>query len=146
MLALGWGASRAFFIERSQDFSDPDPAVGLVALRVFPPMIFVVVNSLFNWVAIAGLLGVWVFPALVVTFTTTFSLVRTVTRNWNEQMSEKENGDFFNLKTSIYALWLPSIVGDHPHSFLVSAISRDGKSNENSRDTYLAKKISIKKA
>ena len=38
VLALTWGASRAYFIERGQDEADPDPALLMVALRVFPLM------------------------------------------------------------------------------------------------------------
>ena len=121
LLSLSWGASRAYFIERSQDVADPDPALLMVALRVFPLMLFIVVNSLANWVAIAGMLGPWIFPSLLVTFTTTYTLVRTFTRNWNKETKKEE--EFFLLKTSIYALWLPSIIGDHPYSFLVSTIT-----------------------
>ena len=121
LLSLAWGASRAYFIERSLDVADPDPALPMVALRVFPMMLFIVVNSLANWVAIAGMLGPWIFPALLVTFTTTYTLVRTFTRKWNKETKKEE--EFFLLKTSIYALWLPSIIGDHPYSFLVSTIT-----------------------
>ena len=99
LLSLAWGASRAYFIERSQDVADPDPALLMVALRVFPLMLFIVVNSLANWVAIAGILGVWIFPALLVTFTTTYTLVRTFTRNWNKETSEA--GEFFLLAAAL---------------------------------------------
>ena len=59
--ALTWGASRAFFIERGQDEADPDPALLMVALRVFPLMLVVVINSMLNWIAISGLLGPSIF-------------------------------------------------------------------------------------
>ena len=91
----------------------------LVSMRIFPLMLFVVVNSMANWVAIASFLGRWVFLALPVTFTTVYSLVRTFTNS----QSLPENEEFLPLKTSIFALWLPSIIGHHPYSFLVSAIT-----------------------
>ena len=68
VLALTWGASRAYFIERGQDEADPDPALLMVALRVFPLMFLVVVNSMLNWIVISGLLGPSIFLALLVTF------------------------------------------------------------------------------
>ena len=91
----------------------------LVGMRIFPLMLFVVVNSMANWVAIASFLGRWVFLALSVTFTTVYSLVRTFTCSQGIPESE----EFLPLKTSIFALWLPSIIGHHPYSFLVSAIT-----------------------
>ena len=91
----------------------------LVSMRIFPLMLFVVVNSMANWVAIASFLGRWVFLALPVTFTTVYSLVRTFTNS----QSLPESEEFLPLKTSIFALWLPSIIGHHPYSFLVSAIT-----------------------
>ena len=106
VLTLSWGASRAFFVERVLDQADPDPAVTMVLLRVFPLMVVVVVNSMVDWVAIAGLIGVWVFPALVINFATTYSVVRTVTINVEKNSTV--------LKASLYSLWLPSIIGEHP--------------------------------
>ena len=48
LLSLSWGASRAYFIERGQDKADPDPAIFMVLMRVFPLMVIVVINSLVN--------------------------------------------------------------------------------------------------
>ena len=115
VLTLSWGASRAFFVERVLGQADPDPAVTMVLLRVFPLMVVVVVNSMVDWVAIAGLIGVWVFPALVINFATTYSVVRTVTINVEKNSTV--------LKASLYSLWLPSIIGEHPKTFIVSAIT-----------------------
>ena len=44
LLSLSWGASRAFFVERSPDQADPDPKLKLVLMRVFPLMLIEVVN------------------------------------------------------------------------------------------------------
>ena len=115
VLTLSWGASRAFFVERVLGQADPDPAVTMVLLRVFPLMVVVVVNSMVDWIAIAGLIGVWVFPALVINFATTYSVVRTVTINVEKNSTV--------LKASLYSLWLPSIIGEHPKTFIVSAIT-----------------------
>ena len=115
VLSLSWGASRAFFVERVLGQADPDPAVTMVLLRVFPLMVVVVVNSMVDWVAIAGLIGVWVFPALVINFATTYSVVRTVTINVEKNSTV--------LKASLYSLWLPSIIGEHPKTFIISAIT-----------------------
>ena len=76
LLSLSWGASRAYFIERSQDKADPDPAFFMVLMRVFPLMLVVVLNSLVMWVMIAGLIGPLTFPALLITFATDYALVR----------------------------------------------------------------------
>ena len=76
LLSLSWGASRAYFIERSQDKADPDPALFMVLMRVFPLMLVVVLNSLVMWVMIAGLIGPLIFPALFITFVTDYALVR----------------------------------------------------------------------
>ena len=57
LLSLSWGASRAYFIERTQDKADPDPAFFMVLMRVFPLMVIVVMNSLVMWVMAGGLLG-----------------------------------------------------------------------------------------
>ena len=46
LLSLSWGASRAFFVERSPDQADPDPKLKLVLMRVFPLMLIEVVNRL----------------------------------------------------------------------------------------------------
>ena len=70
------------------------------------------------WVMIGGLLGPWVFPALLITFATVSALVRAFV----QESIEEQN--LFLLKASTYSLWLPSIVGDgRSNTFLVSTIS-----------------------
>ena len=115
LLSLSWGASRAFFVERVLDEADPDPAVLMVLLRVFPFMLVVILNSMMTWTSIGGLIGILVFPALLINFTTTFSLVRTFTVGIEKP--------FTCLKAAVYSLWLPSIIGESPKTYLVSAIT-----------------------
>ena len=125
LLSLSWGASRAYFIERSPEKSDPDPPVFMVLMRVFPLMLVVVTNSLVMWVMIAGLIGPSVFPALLITFATDYAMVRAFVQELyiDEEEEVKREQNIFHLKASIFSLWLPSIIGDdHSNTFLVSAI------------------------
>ena len=57
IFSLAWGSSRAFFIERTKDEADPDPAVFMVALRVLPNMLVIAVDSMLMWVLMGGILG-----------------------------------------------------------------------------------------
>ena len=66
LLSLAWGALRGYFHQRSQDAADPDPALPMVVLRVFPLMLVIVLNSLTLWVFIGGLLGPLTFLALFI--------------------------------------------------------------------------------
>ena len=66
-----------------------------------------------------ALLGLWVFPSILITYATDYALVRTFC-----YQIEHEEQNFFQLKASIYSLWLPSVVGDdQSNTFLVSTIS-----------------------
>ena len=60
--SLAWASSRAYFIHRDKDNSDPAPELKMVVMRVFPWMLLIVVHSLLIWTCIAGLLGEYVFP------------------------------------------------------------------------------------
>ena len=57
IFSLAWGSSRAFFIERTKDEADPDPAFFMVALRVLPYMLVISVDSMLMWVLMGGILG-----------------------------------------------------------------------------------------
>ena len=57
ILSLSWGASRAFFMERTKDEADPDPALPMVATRIFPLKLVVLFNSPLMWVLIGGMYG-----------------------------------------------------------------------------------------
>ena len=57
VFSLAWGTSRAFFIERTRDEADPDPALNMVVLWVFPCMLLIAVNSMMMWTLTGGILG-----------------------------------------------------------------------------------------
>ena len=57
VFSLAWGSSRAFFIERTVDEADPDPALNMVVLWVFPCMLLIAVNSMTMWTMTGGILG-----------------------------------------------------------------------------------------
>jgi len=61
LLSLSWASARAYFIQRGEDESDPDPEVKTVFMRVFPWKIIVVLNSVILWTLIGGLLGAYIF-------------------------------------------------------------------------------------
>ena len=64
IFSLAWASSRAYFIQRADDYSDPDPDVVLLTRNIFPWMLIVVVHSLTIWTCIAGLLGGFVIPCI----------------------------------------------------------------------------------
>ena len=57
VFSLAWGSSRAFFIERTRDEADPDPALNMVVLWVLPCMLLIAVNSMTMWTLLGGILG-----------------------------------------------------------------------------------------
>ena len=57
VFSLAWGSSPAFFIERTRDEADPDPALNMVLLWVFPCMLLIAVNSMMMWTMTGGILG-----------------------------------------------------------------------------------------
>ena len=61
-------ASRAYFIQRDEDNSDLDPELKMVAMRVFPWILIVVVHSLAVWTCIAGLRREFVVPSILIYF------------------------------------------------------------------------------
>ena len=122
ILSLTWGASRAYFMERTKDEADPDPALPMVALRVFPWMLIVVANSLLMWIAIGGMIGFWFFPAVYINFVTVYVVVRTFIEE-DFKVEDRREKERFLLKSALTSLWLPSVVGDHPKLFIVSAVS-----------------------
>ena len=78
LLSLTWGASRGYFNQRSQNAADPDPALLMVVMRVFPLMFVIVLNSLTLWVFIGGLLGPWTFLALLINSVLIFSSLKVI--------------------------------------------------------------------
>ena len=66
---------------------------------------FQVVNSLMMWVMISGLLGKWIFPALLITFATDYSLVRAFIQESLKETGGIQQQNFFPLKSAVFALW-----------------------------------------
>ena len=75
VFSLAWAASRAYFIQRDEDNSDPDPELKMVAMRIFPWILIVVVHSLTVWTCIAGLLGKFVIPSILIYFCAAYGLL-----------------------------------------------------------------------
>ena len=73
VFSLAWASSRAFFIQRDEDNSDPDPELKTVAIHIFPWMLLVVLHSLTVWTFIAGLLGGYVLHCILVYFSAAYS-------------------------------------------------------------------------
>ena len=66
---------------------------------------FQVVNSLMMWVMISGLLGKWIFPALLITFSTDYSIVRAFIQESLKETGSIQEQNFFPLKSAVFALW-----------------------------------------
>ena len=109
VLSLSWGASRAFFMERVPDESDPDPALGMVGLRIFPSKMVILGNSLFMWFLAGGLLGPWVFVSLPVVFVVIYVSVWVFA---TKMFDGAGPGSFFLLKSAFTSLWIPAIIGE----------------------------------
>ena len=78
--------SDAYFIQRDEDNSDPDPELKMVAMRIFPWMLIVVIHSITVWTCIAALLGEYVIPCICVSFLLTGFLIfaNLQANNWRQ--------------------------------------------------------------
>ena len=72
--SLAWASSRAYFIHRDKDNSDPAPELKMVLMYVFPWMLLIVAHSLLIWTCIAGLLGEYVFLCCFLYFFVAFKV------------------------------------------------------------------------
>ena len=54
IFSLAWGSSRAFFIERASDETDPDPTLFVVMLLVLPCLIMLAINNMTMWTLTGG--------------------------------------------------------------------------------------------
>ena len=109
VFSLAWGSSRAFFIERTRDEADPDPAVPMVVLWVFPCMLLIAINSMMMWTLTGGILGKtytftfltlqnvflgpWVFLAMLLQFIVNVVVVTLVIREFCKDTSAKPPKD-----------------------------------------------------
>ena len=136
LLSLAWGASRAFFLERLEDEVDPDPALPLVAMWIFPLHLVVLTNSLFMWVLISGLMGLWTLLTLALIFANNLvSIVMFTKANLKPgseavaidtsepESSDKRRSYSLLINSALTALWLPAVVGDRKNMYLVAAIT-----------------------
>ena len=67
--------SDAYFIQRGEDNSDPDPELKMVAMRIFPWMLIVVIHSITVWTCIAALLGEYVIPCILASLASWYLLI-----------------------------------------------------------------------
>ena len=176
VFSLAWASSRAYFIQRDEDNSDPDPEIKMVAMRIFPCMLFIVAHSIIAWTSITGLLGEYIIPcclfyllvayvvqkwaskglmltlcavyfcsaasmavfafalverskvnfalyllSLLLSFTCGFLLFSRSTKVTIDKQENLDN-NYFLTKSVITSIWLPCVVGDKPHTFIMSAI------------------------
>ena len=115
VISLTWGAGRSFFIQRQVHLADPDPPAVMVLARVFFYKLTVTVNCLLLWTFIGGLLGRFTVVALLLNFVTVYVSVKLLP-------GTSEQDSYFCLKSSICAVWVPSVCGDKEKMYIVSAV------------------------
>ena len=69
-------SSRSYLILRPKDKSDPDPKLFTVLLHIWPLMLLVTLANIVLLVLIAGLMGAYIFPALVLCFILNCGILR----------------------------------------------------------------------
>ena len=109
VLSLSWSSSRAYFIFRNKDNSDPDPDPKMVATRIFPWMLVVVIHSLTVWTCIVGLLGEYVFFCILTYFCAAFAFQISINRYINKSQQVVCNAllvsfGFFSTIPNLYAV------------------------------------------
>ena len=80
IFSLAWASSRAFFIQRSADDTDPDPNFKTVFLNVLPWNILIVVNSIVLWSMIGDMIKKHFILGAFICFLTVF---------WSNKVLEK---------------------------------------------------------
>ena len=75
-----------FHLQWCLNNSDPDPELKMVAMRIFPWMLIVVIHSITVWTCIAALLGEYVIPCICVSFLLTGFLIfaNLQANNWRQ--------------------------------------------------------------
>jgi hypothetical protein len=128
ILSLTWGAARAYFILRTRDQSDPDPAFGMALKWVFGPMLAVTVHSLLAWSTIGSLLGPYTLFAIPISMLAIYTVVRTGgdredpggENNPDDEQPEdslkedSEDPEDFAMPAALFSVWLPCVVGNRP--------------------------------
>ena len=141
LLSLSWASSRAYFIQRGRDESDPDPETKTVLMRIFPWKLVIVLNSVILWTLIGGLLEEYIFigiPGCFCTIFTSLCILERVNKKRGKDTEEAEYGDdssweqnaeihpeedkYFKIVSATTAIWLPCVVGSEKNMFLISAV------------------------
>ena len=78
---------RSYLIQRPKDKSDPDPKFGTVIFHIWPLMLFATLAHLTLLTCVAGLIGPYIFPALVIRF---FVNLAALLLNWRLFCTGKE--------------------------------------------------------
>ena len=121
---------------RPTDQSDPDPKFGTILLHVWPKMLMLTLAHLTLLIALAGLFGPLIFPALPIFFWSTYSAIKVFYRKEKVAAKVKDPEDvdieeddehraqqvYFAKQAALCSTWLPSIVGTSQKTFLVSAL------------------------
>ena len=79
--------SRSYLIQRPKDKSDPDPKFGTVIFHIWPLMLLATLAHLTLLTCVAGLIGPYIFPALVIRF---FVNLAALLLNWRLFYTRKE--------------------------------------------------------
>ena len=141
-------SSRSYLILRPKDKSDPDPKLATVLLHIWPLMILVTVANLVLLVCTAGLIGAYIFPALLlcggINYRTLLffcgalkgkeELKDNAEQNPEDGSNDDQNehqGNSIDTKNKSFialaalsSIWLPSVVGyQSQRIFLVSGVT-----------------------
>ena len=100
IFSLAWASARAFFIQRTEDDSDPDPELLTVLMRVFPWMLVIVFNSFLLWTIIGGLLGGYILVGILLCFITIDWSIKAV--DWHT--SKNPSATIALILTQAYAI------------------------------------------
>ena len=139
--------SRSYLILRPKDKSDPDPKLTTVLLHIWPLMLVITLANVVLLVLIAGLIGAFIFPALILCFIFNYRALRPFCRfevrgklepdpeivgaETNEDRNKrighettKDETQYFIVMAALSSTWLPCVVGHAPQRiFLVSGIA-----------------------
>ena len=126
ILSLAWASARAFFIQRTEEDSDPDPELLTVLMRVFPWMLVIVFNSVLLWTIIGGLLGGYIFVGVFLCFITIDWSIKVV--DW--YASKNPSATLALILTQAYAI-------TQVYAFLAILIYAIGVHGSSERQSYI---------
>ena len=118
---------------RPKDKSDPDPKLSTVLLHIWPLMLVVTLASLYLLVLIAGLIGIYIFPALLLCFCLSFGMMKCFCKDYKvkgkveqdpEDVTTERKTQSFVALAALCSMYLPSVVGHQEQRiFLVSGMT-----------------------